>query len=76
MTIPEPTRALVLRLRRVAVLLDTIAVDAAISTKARAQAETSAAVVWDGVRRLEDLAGVVEDLAPMVARVVPEWDPP
>ena len=74
--IPEPTRALVGRLRRVAVLLDTIATDADISAKARRQAEDSAAVVWDGVRRLEDLAGAVEEMVPTFASIVPDWDPP
>ena len=65
MPIPEPTRELVIRLRRAAVLLDAVAA-VAKSDKAYKAANDAANTIWLAVHRIEDLAMAVEDLVPTI----------
>jgi len=67
MTLPEPTYELLQRLKRAALLLDALAAQAKGDRAFRA-ANDAANTVWCAMRRIEDLAGVVEDMAPAFDR--------
>lgn len=61
MPLPMPTVDLLTRLRRAAVLLDSVAVSAK-SDRMYAAAHDAANTCWLAITRLEDLAQVLEDL--------------
>jgi hypothetical protein len=65
--IPEPTHDLLVRLRRTAVLLDAVAVQAK-SDRAYQAANDAANTIWLAIHRIENLAAVVEDMAPTFHR--------
>ena len=67
MPIPEQTRALVIRLKRAAVLLDAVAVHAK-SDRAFQAANDAANTIWTAINRIEDLATAIEDMAPTFHR--------
>jgi hypothetical protein len=62
MPIPEPTRDLVVRMKRTALLLDAVASQAK-SERAYAAANDAANCIWLAIHRIEDLAQVIEDMA-------------
>ena len=63
MTLPEPTQALLERLRRAAVLFDTVAA-CAKTDRAYDAAHDAANTIWCAIHRIEELATALEDLAP------------
>ena len=65
MTLPEPTQELLKRLKHVAVLLETVA-ERAKTERAYATSKASAKTVWLAMDRIEDLAGMLEEIAPDV----------
>ena len=60
--LPEPTAALLKRLRYTAVLLETVA-EHAKTERAYNAARLGAKTIWQAMDRIEDFAGLIEDLA-------------
>lgn len=65
--LPPPTENLIARLQAAGRYLDHLA-DTAIDDMAHAVARANANTVWHAVDRLEELAELVEELAPPVVR--------
>jgi hypothetical protein len=74
MTLPEPTHDLLRKLRRTAVFLDTVAAHAK-TDRAYDAAHDAANTIWVAIHRIEDLAGIVEDMAPTFDREPDEGRP-
>lgn len=73
MPIPEPTRELVRRLKRAAVLLDSVAA-VAKSDKAYTAANDAANVIWLAIDRIENLASALDDMVPSIDRAIDAID--
>ena len=67
MPIPEPTRELVVRLKRAAVLMDAVAVQTK-SDRTYEVANDAANSIWMAINRIEELATAIEDMAPTFDR--------
>ena len=65
LTLPEPTRQLLKRLRYTALLLEGVA-DHAKTERAYIAAKASAQTIYLAMDRIEDMAGILEDIAPKV----------
>ena len=76
--LPQPTARLIVRLQRVARVLDRAAasIDATSNPQGYARARAHANVVWQAVGRLEDLALIIEEMAPQFdpRRAIPDDD--
>jgi len=67
MPIPEPTRDLVKRLKKTALLLDAVAAQTT-NQKTYTAANDAANTIWIAIGRIEDLATTIEDMAPTFHR--------